>query len=147
MYFNYIFYWVVWHVINYNFAQVIVILVTFLITFSHSLRKMCYKRTKIKICHMCFSIFLIPSAFFSRGKKMRITFFFHLRILSAHFHLLITDLWKTRITYHECVWLVKTACVWQHSGRVILHTWHTCSVGLCILITQRQVWYATQNHC
>ena len=42
MYFNYIFYWVIWHVINYNFAQVIVILMTFLITFLDSWRKMCY---------------------------------------------------------------------------------------------------------
>ena len=33
MYFKYIFYWVVWHIINYFFAEVIVILITFLITF------------------------------------------------------------------------------------------------------------------
>ena len=66
MYFNYIFYWVILHVINYTFAQVIVILNTFLITllitFSDSLRKMCHERTKIKIRHTCFSTFLIPSA-------------------------------------------------------------------------------------
>ena len=37
MYFNYNFYWVFGHAINYNFAQVILILITFLITFLHSL--------------------------------------------------------------------------------------------------------------
>ena len=49
MYFNYIFYWVIWLVINNNFAQVIVIWITFWITFlitiSDSLRKMFYERT------------------------------------------------------------------------------------------------------
>ena len=93
MYFNYIFYWVVLHVIKYNFAQVIVILITFLIAFlitcSLSLRKMCYERTKIKICHKCFSTFLIPFAAFLQPSWIS-TVPFHLCItipvfLSTHY--------------------------------------------------------------
>ena len=140
MYFNYIFYCVVWHVINYNFARVIVIIIRFLITFSHSLRKMCYEKTKTKICHTCFSTFRIPSASFLQPSW----------ISTVTFHLHITDLCKTSIMYHGCVWLVQTVCEWQHSGRVTLHTLHTChpcSVGLCTLITQHQVPHVTQTHC
>ena len=147
MYFNYIFYWVVWHVINYNFTQVIVILlpflVTFLITFSHSLWKMCFERTKINLCHKCFSTFLLPSASFLHPSWIY-------TLLAAYFYLFITDLGKMSIMYHGYVWLVQTACEWQHSGRVILHTLHTwnlCSVGLCTLVPQHQVPYATHAHC
>ena len=51
---------------------------TFLITFSHSLRKMCYKRTKITGFHKCFSTFLIPSASF------------------------IQPSWISTVTFHRC---------------------------------------------
>ena len=38
-----------------------------------------------------------------------------------------------------CIWLVQTACVWQHSGLVILHIHyihdtHACGVRLCALL-------------
>ena len=86
MYFNYIFYWVVWHVINYNFAQVIVILIPFLITFSHSLRKCFMKRTKIKICHKSFSTFLIPSsAFLQPSWISTVTFYLRRAFPSTHY--------------------------------------------------------------
>ena len=72
-YSNYIFYWVVWHVINHNFAQVIV---------------------KIKICQRCF--WIIPSASFFQPTWIS-TVTFNLRLLASYFHLLITDLCKTSI--------------------------------------------------
>ena len=52
---------------------------------------------------------------------------------------------------HGCVWLLQTACVWQHSGRVILHTLdtrHPCSVRLimCSYYTTPSS-VCTQTHC
>ena len=113
MYFNYIFYWVVWHVINYIFVQVIVILITFvitfLITFSHSLRKMCYERTKIKICHKYFSTFLIPSASFLQPSWIS-TVTFHLHITSRVFP--STRYRPVQDEYHvSCVWMDGPNCL------------------------------------
>ena len=47
-------------------------------------------------------------------------------------------------------WSKQLACDSTQSGRVILHAlhkWQPGSVGLSTLITQHQVWYATQTHC
>ena len=70
------------HAINYIFAQIIVILITFLIsfliTFSHSMRKMCYERTKIKICRKRFSTLTIPSTSFLQPSWIwTVTFHLH----------------------------------------------------------------------
>ena len=57
MYFKYIFYWVVWDVIKYNFVQVIVIRITLLFTFLHSLRKPVMKEWKSKFVTSVFQHF------------------------------------------------------------------------------------------
>ena len=56
----------------------------FLITFSHLLKKICYERAKIKICHKCFLTFLIPSAYFLLPSWIS-TVTFHLHITSGVF--------------------------------------------------------------
>ena len=126
---------------NHNFAQVIVIIITFLISFSHSVRKMCYERTKNKICHKYFSTFLIPSASFLQPSWI-LTVIFHLSMTSnvfpsAHYR-------SVQDEYHvSWVCMASPNCLYIH----ILHTWHPCSVGLCTLITQHQVLSTTQSHC
>ena len=104
MHFNYIF-WVVWHVINYIFAQVFLVLITFLITFSHSLRKICYERRKIKICHKCFSTFLIPSAYFLLPSWIS-TVTFHLHTTCRVFP--STHYWPVQDNLYSPKWSVFT---------------------------------------
>ena len=143
MHFNYISYWAIWHGINSNFAQVTIISITFLITFSDLLRKMCYERTKINICPECFSTFLIPSASFLQPSWI-LTVTFHLYALSAaYFHLPITNLCKTSIMGGVYGWSKLLA--WDNTPAASYITYMTPK-HCRIMYTQHHVRYATQTH-
>ena len=150
MFVNYIFYWVVWHVINYNFDQVFVILitflVTFLITFLHSLRKMCHERTKIKICHKCFSTFLIPSAFFLQQSWIT-TITFYLRITSRIFP--STHYRPVQYEYHvSWVCMAGPNCLWvttlwpRHITYITYMTSMQCRIMYSYYTTQSSVYHS-----
>ena len=128
MYFNYIFYWVVWHAIKYNFVQVIVITIIFLITFLNYIltliETMCYEKTKIKICHKCFFHLHITCRIFPST---------HYRPLQDEYHvswvcvggsncLRVTTLRPRHITY--ITYMTPTQC-W------ILYSCYTAPSSVC----------------
>ena len=123
-------YWVVWHVINYNSSQVIVILITFLITFSQSLRKMCYDIVSTLNENQNLSLLLF---------NISISFCIFLKppwISTVTFHLLITDLRKES-NMHVFVLsklLVCDGTQAESDYNYYLHDTHASSVGLCTLI-------------
>ena len=71
---------------------------------------MCYERTKIKICHKCFSTFLIPSASFLQPSWIS-TVTFHLHINSRVFP--FTHYRPVQDEYHvSLVCMAGPNCLW-----------------------------------
>ena len=85
---------------------------------------MSHKRTKIKIGHKCFSIFLIPSATFLYPSWIY-TVTFHIHIPSRVFP--FTHYRPVRDEYHvSWVYMAGPSCLRMSTLRpVILHTLHT----------------------
>ena len=85
---------------------------------------MCYERTKIKICHKCFSTFLIPSVFFLPPSSIQ-TVTFHLHYQTCIF---IYSL-QTCTSRVSCImgvyrWSKLLACDNTHAASYYIHYIH-----------------------